>query len=50
MLYSGRTTKVGKAAPKVQVSKRLGGAQGIRSEGEGSDDDDNIARDFWYGR
>lgn len=40
------TIKVGEAVTEIRVSKKLGAAQGIRSEGEESDDDDNIVRDF----
>lgn len=38
--------KVGEAVTEFRVSMKLGAAQGIRSEGNESDDDDNIVRDF----
>lgn len=50
MFYIGRTTKVGEVVAEVRVSMELAIAQGIRSEGEQSDDDDNIVRDFCCGR
>lgn len=46
MFYIGRRRKVGEAVTEVRVSMKLGAAQGIRSEGKESDDDDNIVRDF----
>lgn len=33
MFYIGRTTTVGEAVTEIRVSKKLGAAQGIRSEG-----------------